>query len=437
MTEIGYLTPGVEFDFDTIVSSGWRSNLVIRGVTYRHGTTTGVYIDDTPVPPARGETFGRSFPWAFDLDRIEVLRGPQGTLLGQGTLGGAIRFITNQPSLTTFTGIVRAELSTTAQGDGSYEAGVAAGGPVVTNVLGVRVSAWSRTDGGYVDRVNPLTGATVDSNANRQSAKSVRAALTWVPRGSLRVTPSIEYQSFRLRDTPVFDRTLSNPKAGDLRGSLPTQEPFNDAFYLASIKLNAGFSVADLSAVSSYFNRTAALATDWSPSAADPATWAVDLKQTVFSQEARLASIDPNAALSWIVGAFYSSSRRREADGAVQAVGLSISENTTVIRQTQLEGFGQLGLRMTKRLTARAGLRVGRTSYDSVTEAPPIVHRGHEQVVVIRKREGVRVGPIGGRRAGESGTQARCEGGRGGYDDNIGGRVSRKCRHQSVGRAWL
>ena len=141
MTEIGALTPGVEFDFDTLIGA-IQTNLVIRGVTDRHGTTTGVFIDDTPVPAGRGDTFLRSFPWAFDLDRVEVLRGPQGTLLGQGALGGAIRFITNQPSLTTFSGLARTEFSTTARGDVSYEAGAAAGGPLLTEGLGFRVSGW-------------------------------------------------------------------------------------------------------------------------------------------------------------------------------------------------------------------------------------------------------------------------------------------------------
>src|SRR6266436_6789424 len=168
MDQIGALTPGVEFSFNTTIGAPGYTYLVIRGVTDRHAATTGVLIDDTPVPVARGDTFARSFSWTFDLNRVEVLRGPQGTLLGQGTLGGAVRFIMNQPSLTSFSGLARAEYSTTARGDTSYEAGAAIGGPLLTEVLGFRVSGWYRTDGGFVDRINPFTGATVDANANRQ-----------------------------------------------------------------------------------------------------------------------------------------------------------------------------------------------------------------------------------------------------------------------------
>ena len=163
MDQIGALTPGVHFDLHTNVTADLYTNLVIRGVTERHGTTTGVFIGDALVPAARTETFGRSFPWAFDLERVEVLRGPQSTLLGGGTLGGAVRFIFNEPSLTTFTGLARTEIATTARGDASYEAGAAVGGPMIPDVLGFRASGWYRSDGGYVDRIDPFTGATVDA----------------------------------------------------------------------------------------------------------------------------------------------------------------------------------------------------------------------------------------------------------------------------------
>ena len=387
MTEIAALTPGVEFDFDSVIAPGLYTNLVIRGVTDRHGTTTGVYIDDTPVPVARGDTLARSFPWAFDLDRVEVLRGPQGTLLGQGTLGGAVRFIMNQPSLTSFSGLARAEYSTTARGEGSYEAGAAAGGPMISDVLGFRASAWYRADGGFVDRIDRFTGSIIDRNSNRLLSKSVRVALTWAPTGSVRITPSLEYDSFSLRDSPVFSVRPSNPRAGELKNSLLTQQPSDDAFFLASIRLNADFAtVVDLSAITSYFHRTITSGMDWSPdypvSYADAATLVADLRQTMFSQEVRLTSADSDAALTWIAGGFYSSARKREASGIVPAMGPAENQQATAIDQTQFEGFGQIGVRITKHFTASAGLRAGRTSYDGVTEVQPIAHVGAAETAV-------------------------------------------------------
>ncbi len=214
----------------------------------------------------------------------------------------------------------------------------------------------------------------------------MRVALTWAPTGSLRITPSLEYDSFSLRDSPVFSVTLSNPRAGELKNSLLTQQPSDDAFSLASIKLNAGFATADLSAITSYFHRTITSATDWSldypVSYAQAATLAVDLSQTNFSQEVRLTSANSDAALTWIAGGFYSSARKREASGVVPAVGHPENQQATAIDQTQLEGFGQIGFRITKHFTASAGLRAGRTSYDGVTQVQPIAHVGAAETAV-------------------------------------------------------
>ncbi|HYL69915.1 MAG TPA: TonB-dependent receptor plug domain-containing protein, partial [Candidatus Dormibacteraeota bacterium] len=157
IADIGARTPGVAFDFFSSVGSGVYTNIIIRGVTDRHGSATGIFFDDIPLPSARSNTFGRALPPSFDLRSIEVLRGPQGTLLGADTQGGAVRFVPNQPSLTAYTAQAHAEWATTERGEPSYEAGAAAGGPLVRGVLGFRFSAWRRSDGGYVDRVDPFT----------------------------------------------------------------------------------------------------------------------------------------------------------------------------------------------------------------------------------------------------------------------------------------
>ncbi len=109
IADIGARTPGVAFDFFSSVGSGVYTNIIVRGVTDRHGSATGVFFDDIPLPSARSNTFGRALPPSFDLRSIEVLRGPQGTLLGADTQGGAVRFVPNQPSLTAAPGNARRE----------------------------------------------------------------------------------------------------------------------------------------------------------------------------------------------------------------------------------------------------------------------------------------------------------------------------------------
>ena len=109
-----------------------------------------------------------ALPKSFDIDRVEVLRGPQGTLFGAGSMGGTVRYITAKPSLTQTSVYARSELAYTQDGDPSYEAGVAIGGPLIDNKLGARASIWYRKDGGWIDRINPDTLASAQQSRELQ-----------------------------------------------------------------------------------------------------------------------------------------------------------------------------------------------------------------------------------------------------------------------------
>src|ERR1700684_4196823 len=125
ITDVARFTPGVYID-----NSG-TNNISIRGISSSGGAgTTGIYIDDTPIQ-MRALAFNpdETLPKSFDIDRIEVLRGPQGTLFGAGSEGGTVRYTPTQPSLTTNSFYSREEVSYTQGGSPSYEGGLAAGGP--------------------------------------------------------------------------------------------------------------------------------------------------------------------------------------------------------------------------------------------------------------------------------------------------------------------
>ena len=123
------VSPGVTFIRNGMSSSGnyndEDSDISIRGIDSTAGTsTTGIYVDDTPIQ-TRHLNFGtvNPYPALFDLDRVEVLKGPQGTLFGAGSEGGTIRFITPEPSLTTYSGYARAEYGQIDDGGNSYYGG--------------------------------------------------------------------------------------------------------------------------------------------------------------------------------------------------------------------------------------------------------------------------------------------------------------------------
>ena len=118
-----------------------------------------------------------TLPKTFDLDRVEVLRGPQGTLFGAGSEGGTVRYIMTQPSVTqdihlrAQRGVVYAEY-----GQPSCEAGIAHGGPIIDGVLGFRASFWYRYDGGWIDRIDAATGHHRQERQPRQYRRGALGA---------------------------------------------------------------------------------------------------------------------------------------------------------------------------------------------------------------------------------------------------------------------
>ena len=177
----------------------------IRGIVQSGAVTatTGVYLDDVPLQKRATtgvqQNNGTPSPPLFDLERVEVLRGPQGTLFGGSSEGGTIRFLTPQPSLTHYSGAARAEVSDTEYGSVSYETGLAFGGPIVQDKLAFRGSVYWRHSGGYIDLVDPYTLKVRYPDANSTESNSYHLAVLWAPMEQARVTLSM-YSSWNRQD---------------------------------------------------------------------------------------------------------------------------------------------------------------------------------------------------------------------------------------------
>jgi iron complex outermembrane receptor protein len=385
--DIAALTPGVQFDH--YPERPFQTNIAMRGLNGRDGTAIGIYIDDVPIPApsAWGASIYRSFPLLFDLGRVEVLRGPQGTLFGQGAMGGAVRFITQQPDLTEYSGVTSADVAKTERGGMSYESGAAVGGPLVPGSVGFRVAGWIRSDGGFIDRVDPFTGATVDANANRSVSEIFRAALLFAPSDTLHIESSLMYQSESVHDTSSFYTYLSDPGAGILENGKLLRQPGDDEFALASLKLTATFATAELTALSAYFHRTASELEDFTNIGiwnnpmgpeypldyGDAIPTEHNLSETSFSEEVRLSSAVSNSPLTWLGGVFYSYEHHLETDNTVAldpTVGAIVDGSNGIGgSETVLAAFGQVALRFAQHYTATAGLRVAHYEHDANFEA--------------------------------------------------------------------
>ncbi len=248
--DVAKFTPGVVFNSE-------RKDVAIRGISSEAGTgTTGIYIDDTPIQVrALGLNANNTLPAVFDLDRVEVLRGPQGTLFGAGSEGGTVRYISTAPSLEKYSGRVFLEGSATQKGSPNYEGGVAFGGPIAEGKLGFRASAWYRRDGGYIDRVDYQTRARTEKDANYTDTFVGQGALAWALTPSLTITPSVYYQDRKQHQNDRYWVGISDPSTGSLLNGTPDRQEDRDHFVLPALKIEFDSDAVKIISNTSYYSR--------------------------------------------------------------------------------------------------------------------------------------------------------------------------------------
>ena len=285
----------------------------------------GVYLDETPISLS---LFTPDID-LFDLNRVETLRGPQGTLFGSGSIGGTVRYITNQPLL----GVNEVKVEV----DGNYLDEGSLGGHLKTalNVpLGedaaVRLVAYGTRYGGFIDAHKE--GGSVDEDVNDGTRHGGRISLLWEPTENLSITPRVLYQNI---DLGGFNRDevynlFSNPYTvpptplGDREQYLLLDEAFEDETLIFDTVIN--WSIEDLFDVTysaSYINRDLLVSRDASAltgsvsvdigfpedQVANPSNLrdTTDLEQ--MTHELRLSSSD-DSKLQWLAGVFYSDVER-------------------------------------------------------------------------------------------------------------------------------
>jgi iron complex outermembrane recepter protein len=395
--DITRVAPGVTFTRTGMTATGnfndEGSDIAIRGIESTAGTsTTGIYLDDVPIQ-TRHLSFGtvNPFPELFDLDRVEILRGPQGTLFGAGSEGGTVRFIQTEPGLRTFSGYVRSEAATTKYGDPSYEMSAAAGGPIIDSTLGFRLSASVRHDGGYVDRVNYDQNTlqflgNAESNANWQRTVTVRGALKFAPADNLTITPSINYQQLDINDTGAYWANLSNTSAGVFRNGNLQRDTAFDPFTLYSLKVDWSLGSTALTSNTSYFSRDQRASTDYTQilrevffgtfahAPGDLGTARFTDEQRNLTEEIRLQSTSGNSPFTWVAGLFFAHLHENTteyiADPNLDAEvggftnppafpgGVIYAQNPFLAIDRQIALFGQADYKVTATLKLTAGVRI-------------------------------------------------------------------------------
>ncbi|MFL6606486.1 MAG: TonB-dependent receptor [Steroidobacteraceae bacterium] len=405
------------------------SNVSIRGITSATGAaTTGLYIDDTPIQE-RNDSLGPPVaPQVFDLDRIEVLRGPQGTLFGAGSEGGTIRYITPGPNYTSPTLRSRAEMAYTDMGAPTYEAGLAGGVPLIQDQLAVRASAWYRTQGGYIDRVSRSTGQVLDANSNGNFTQAARLVVGWRPLDGLTVTPSIFFQHAHIEDADLYWE--ERPR---FQSEAKVPQPNDDKWTLPTLTVDYALPAFSIRSISSYMSRTNLQVNDWSyieasqlqgglvdvPGLPDwSAAMHARIQQDVFTQEVRFTSADSDQArLSWVGGLYFQRnhlhrvrSEFEDLDALTGAIfgapaiaifgsaslpgPVGYAENTTNIEQ-ETAAFGNVSYKFTEQLKVTLGARVARSKFsdsnfqDGPWNAGPSLAQGAQKETPVTPKANV------------------------------------------------
>jgi outer membrane receptor protein involved in Fe transport len=313
-----------------------QSQVAIRGVSAGQivrdqpgvKEQVGVYLDESVISLS---LFTPDFD-LYDLNRVETLRGPQGTLFGSGSVGGTIRYITNAPNLDTFEGNVELDLNSMTDGEvGGHIKGMV-NIPLAEGRSALRLVGYTTEYGGFIDALGENGTRAKDVNSGRRTG--ARAALTFDVTDSLSITPRVVYQEI---ETDGFNRqevfnlyanpyTTTRPaiQLGKREQYLLRGEEFSDETTLIDLVVNANLGSVDLTVVGSQIDRDILVSRDASaltgsvsvdlgypdagvllPSNLRDTT---DLKQTTF--EARLSS-NYDGALQWLVGAFTSDTDRK------------------------------------------------------------------------------------------------------------------------------
>lgn len=356
-------TPGL-----SLVDQGaGQKRLVIRGVQSAGETQTGLYYDETPVgagAPSTTNDAGQRSPELrlFDVERLEVLRGPQGTLYGSGSMGGTVRVLFNKPTYE-FAAAVDSTFESTERGDTGYQINAMLNTPLAGDRLAARSVFYYRDRGGYIDNVT-----LARRDINTELSRGGRVLVRYQPNDKLTLDAAVHIQR-----EDAFVSAWELP-AGSYRTGVPTQLPVHDDFELYSLTLNWDVGFATLTGVTSLFQRELAVTIDASRLMANFGPLGAPFRPSILlqpqeiedrSHELRLSS-HGDGPLHWTAGVYFEERdafTRSEQVLADPLTGLPREPHSVATSRTiddsleQRALFAELSYDVTSALTLTAGGR--------------------------------------------------------------------------------
>lgn len=340
-----------------------RNKIFVRGISDgafadRTQSTVGVYLDETPV------IFNDTNPdiRLVDIQRIEIVRGPQGALYGTGSIGGVYRIITNKPDVQTYSGRIRVSGSATQDGGVNETIDGVVNLPVIPDRLGVRVTGYYDNADGYIDDI----GLNLD-NVNQSEISGGRVGARLKLSQAWTLDASANMQTVRLADTQyVF------PGLGDLKRATARREPYRDELKLFNTTLRGDIGGAEVTSSTAYIRRetsdtndaTAALPSITGDAGAE-GVFVTDDRIRTFNHETRIVS-DDAGAFAWLAGGFFS---RRKENLSSRLIVDNVSPKSlpfTTRREDEVREialFGQASYEFIRDAKLTFGMRWSRTSF--------------------------------------------------------------------------
>lgn len=347
------------------------TSVVLRGISAGGGTSsTATYVDETPYGFSPG-VVGRSAQMTPDLDpsdltRLEVLRGPQGTLYGASAMGGVVKFVTQDPTPGAFSGLVRGAYESTEDGDPSYTARAALNIPL-GDQAGLRLSGFQREEGGYIDDV---TGPYTRENANETESEGYRAKFILHATDDLTFRISTAQQEFNTDNDGGVDYVrppllvgpgpfpesvpMTSPVAGTLEQDRQLATPSSVVYRVHNGTVDWDLGWASLLSSTSYTEYANDSLKDGTPFFGGLVN--DDFVSDKVTQEFRLTSPSVDQGFEWMAG-FYYTDESGELTQDIFTGPIAGSFVHTSVNYEETAAFGTLTYHFSPQFDVSGGLR--------------------------------------------------------------------------------
>jgi len=370
---MAFSTPGVVLNrasanFNNFTARGIATN----GYNANLQSTVAIYIDELPISANGNSTI--LAPSLYDVERVEFLRGPQGTLFGSGSLAGALRILTHAPNPDAFEASFLADVGITGSSSLRQRYNAMVNIPLAENTLALRVVGFSRDEEGYIDNLG--TGV---ENSNALESSGGRATLRWAPNDRFSAQLRVSHEESNPQDS-----SLINPLLGEGRDKRLSDRPdmFSGTMENYNLTWDYQFEGAKLTSSSTWSDYDALFNVDLAGTFNQQIAFALDAPAEMksFVEEIRLVS-DTGGKWDWVLGGFHfkrdrdvyfgyrSNEAYLEASGITGLPDVYYQRFQTFDTTKEQALFGELTYRFDDDFRITGGLRYGKMQAQGFTRA--------------------------------------------------------------------